>query len=104
MAIDAQVALAVATVAIELRSPVSIIDDEQIQPAIIVVVEPAGSDRPLVARDSRLLGHVLEFSVAQIAIENVAIDAGHEQIRMPVIVVVSSGRAHRIARTRETRL
>ena len=42
-------------------------------------------------------GDVLEASVAEIVVENVAIHAGHEQIHVTVVVIVSGRGAHRVS-------
>src|SRR5205814_6163166 len=97
MAVDAQIAVALTTVAVKVGSPVRVIDDEQIQPAVIVVVKPTGGNRPFVALDSGFLGHILELSVAQVAIKNVSVDACDKQIRMTIVVEVRCGSTHGIA-------
>src|SRR5207248_2428312 len=104
MAVDAQVAVTLAAITIKVRGPVSIVNDKQIQPAVVVVVKPAASDGPLIALDSRFFRNLLELSVAQVAIKNVAVDACHKQISMAVVVVVRRCGAHRIACSRDTGL
>jgi hypothetical protein len=64
MAVDAQVAVALAAKAIKVGRPVRVIDYEQVQPSIVVIVEPTGRNRPLVALDARLFRYVLKLAVA----------------------------------------
>ena len=44
-----------------------VVDDEEIETAVDVVVEPAAGDAPLPAGDARSLGDVLEAAVAAVA-------------------------------------
>ena len=102
MAINAQVAIAIATKAIKVGRPVGIIDHEQIQPTIVVIVEPAGGNGPLVALDASGFGYVLKSAITQIAIESIAVHTGDKQIRVAVIVIVRRCGAHGIARPRHS--
>ena len=54
--------------------------DEQIDAAILVVVEPRGTDRPAIHIDAGLLGHIGEVAVAVVVIENRLAVAGNQQI------------------------
>ena len=96
VAVNTQIAVALTAVAVKIGSPVSVIDHEQVQPAVVIVVEPAGGNRPLVTLDSRFLRHILELSIAQVAIKNVPVDACNKQILIAIIVVVRRRSAHRI--------
>ena len=77
--------------------PAHVVDDQQIEPAVVVVVEPAGSRRPFAAGDARPLGDVLEAAVAAIAQQLVARDAGDEEIDVAVVVVVGGRRTHGVS-------
>ena len=48
--------------------------------------------------------HILELSVAQVAVQNVPVDAGDEEIHLAVVVEVRRGRAHGIPGARPRRL
>ena|SRR5437763_5848711 len=98
MAVDAQISFAIPAVAIEIRGPVGVVDHKQVQPAIVVIVKPPGRYGPLVTFYSGFLGYIFEFSVAEITVEDIAVDARHEQISIAIIVVISRGCTHRIAR------
>ena len=52
VAINLHAASVVAAGAIGLDRPLNVIHDQQIQPAVVVVVEPAARDRPFTARDA----------------------------------------------------
>ena len=95
--VNTQIAVALTAVAVKIGSPVSVIDHEQVQPAVVIVVEPAGGNRPLVTLDSRFLRHILELSIAQVAIKNVPVDACNKQILMAIVVEVRCGSTHGIA-------
>ena len=79
---------------IVLRSPVDIVGDQKIEPAVFVVVKPSRAGRPFAfICDARFCGDVGERSIAIIVIENGAAIAGHVKIRVAVVVVVSDGDA-----------
>ena len=80
-----------------LRRPAHVVDDQEIEPAVVVVVEPAGGRRPFAAADARPLGDVFEAAVAAVAQQLVARDAGDEEIDVAVVVVVGGRRTHRVA-------
>src|ERR1700736_3606031 len=90
-----------------LRVPLHIPRDEQVQLAIVVVIEKAGGNGPTAACDSRFRGHIGESSVAVVVIQNVLAIASNVQVGIIVIVVVTDGYAHAvvaIAGTRQTGL
>jgi hypothetical protein len=68
--------------------------DEQIQPAVVVVIEPHGARRPARCGDTGLVRHVGESSVAIVLIQDAAAVRRHEQVRKTVIVVITDGNAH----------
>src|SRR5437879_13831262 len=67
-----------------LRAPNHVIRNEEVQPAVVVVVQPSGRYRPHLSecwigpRHAGVSGDVSEAAVAEVAIQNVALDAGHE--------------------------
>ncbi len=70
---------------------------EQIELAVIIVIEPARGHRPFAALDSGLLRHVLELAISQVVIQNITVHTGYEQIGITVVIEVGSRCAHRIA-------
>jgi hypothetical protein len=78
------------------------VGDEQVQPAIVVVVQPAGRDRPWLAqfrihtREARLPGDVGETALPQVSVEYVSVHACNEDIDASVIVEVRRGGSHRV--------
>ena len=78
--------------------------DPEVEHPVVVVIEPACGNGPFAARDARRSGDVFERAVAAIVIKDVAIDAGDEEIGMAVVVVICSGRAHRVAFARDARV
>ena len=77
--------------------PAHVVDHQQIEPAVVVVVEPAGGRRPFAAAEARPLGDVLEAAVAAVVQQLVARDAGDEEIDVAVVVVVGGRRTHGVA-------
>src|SRR5262249_42857340 len=79
---------------IVLEGPVEIPADEQIELAVIVVVEKSGAGTPSGGGHSRLDCHVLECAVAPIPIEDITTVCRQIEIRKSVVVVVTDGDAH----------
>ena len=74
---------------------VDIVRDEQIRPSIAVIVTEGSAGRPtVVAAQSSLLGDIRKRAVAIVAVENDSAEAGHQQIRTAIIVVVADSCAH----------
>jgi hypothetical protein len=78
--------------------PLAVVHDEEIETAIVIVIEPAGRDGPRLTLAgcrvaARARSDIFEGSVAAIAIENVAIDAGDEEIFPSIVVVVRDSNA-----------
>src|SRR5690348_5285282 len=69
--------------------PIDVIQDDQVQPAVFVVVEPAGAGGPAAfIGNSRLCGDVAKRSVAIVMVQNGASVAGDVKIRIAVVVVI----------------
>ena len=80
-----------------VRRPLHVIDDQEIEAAVVVVVEPAAADGEVAAGDARGLRDVLESPVAAIAIELIGAHAGDEQIDVAVVVEVACRCPDRVA-------
>ena len=89
---------------------VEVVDDQEVEQAIVVVIEPAGGDAPGFADggdvpgDMGLDGDVGEGAVAIVVEELVVIDAGDVEVDESVVVVVSGGDAHGVAEAGEAGL
>jgi hypothetical protein len=104
MAVGAQ-ALFESAVGILVDFPMAVVDDEKIEQPIVVVVEPARADGPhlltmgVCSRDSGFGGDVSEGGVAVIAEKLVARDVCDKDVGVAVVVEVTNGNAHAIARS-----
>ena len=82
---------------LRLRVPDAVVGDEEVEVAVLVVVEEGRRHRPQGAvvgvgvLESRLRGRVLEGSVPLVAVEDVLAQPGHEEVG-PAVVVVVGGR------------
>ena len=89
------------------RVPHAVVGDEQVEVAVLVVVEEGGGHRPqrpvvgVALREAGAPGHVLERAVAAVAVEQVLAQAGDEEVGVPVVVVVARGRAELVALPRD---
>ena len=72
-------------------------DHPEIEFAVAIVIEPAGGDGPLAAGDAGFGGDVFEAAVSEVVIEDVAIDAGDEEVGVAVVIVIADGGAHGVA-------
>ena len=83
--------------------PDAVVRDEEVEPAVLVVVEegrPHGPQRAVLGiarREAGLRRHVLERPVPAVAVEDVRPQAGHEEVGVPVVVVVGGGDAVLVA-------
>ncbi len=80
--------------------PLQIVDDEQIEQSVVIHVDPDGGNRPQRAVlgiiplvEAGFLRHIGEGAVAIVVIKRVAVNAGDEDVRMSIVVVVADGNA-----------
>src|SRR5580698_3584205 len=83
--------------------PFAVVGYEQVQAAVVIVVEPACRDGPhfmaieYAARDSGLVRNVGECAVVVVMKKLIPGYVGEEDIRPPIVVVVSDGDSHAVA-------
>ena len=99
VAVDRDAAGAIAAEGIRIRRPAHVVHDQEVEAAVVVVVEPAAGHGPLAAADARPPRHVLEPTVAAIVQQLVLSHAGDEEIDVTVVVVVGRGGPHGIPDT-----
>src|SRR5882672_4676124 len=75
---------------------------EQIEASIAIVVGPCGSHAESSARYVSAFGDVLEFTAAQIVVEDVVAVSGHVDVGQSIIVEISDRQSHSPAQDRET--
>jgi hypothetical protein len=76
--------------------PDSVVGDDQIEQAVVVVVEPGAGHAQRIGRlaaDARSRRHIGECPVSVVVVESVLSGAANEQIRITVVVVVAHGHA-----------
>ena len=66
----------------------------QVEPAVVVVVEPDGARRPAGRGDTGFVGDVGEGAVAVVLVERAAPVGGDQDVWVAVVVVVGNGAAH----------
>ena len=77
---------------VDLRVPVGVVRDHEVEQAVVVVVEEGGAHREQVLRllvEAGAGGHLAERAVAVVVVEHVRAGVGDEQVRPPVVVVVA---------------
>src|SRR5687768_15667039 len=73
--------------------PPDVIDEKQIEVAVVVHIEPDGAGRPPAAVvDSRARGDVGERAVALVPIQHHAMKTANQQVETAVVVVIAGGR------------
>src|SRR4029453_18619222 len=75
---------------------VEIAGHEQVEPAVVVVVEKAGAGAPSAGGDAGTGGDVGERPVAHVAVQGVAAVVGHVDVGEAVVIVIAGGRAHAV--------
>src|SRR5215471_21538062 len=84
---------------------VDIVRDEEIDPAIPVVISERSSSGPsILASEPRGSRHIRESSITIIVIEHHPAKTSHQKVGPAVIVVVADRRAHGPARISHSRL
>src|SRR5271165_5264301 len=88
--------------------PLHVIDDEKIEQAVVVHVDPGSRNCPVSSKlrigtvqarvQSRFYGHVTKRTVAVVVVERAVVQAGNKEIGVAVIIVVCYGDAHVVAR------
>src|SRR4029077_8589113 len=87
---------------LELRVPLHVIGHDEVEPAVIIYINPGRRNRPQLAisridsTEMRLLGYILEGAVSPIVIQNISVYSGYEDVRISVVVVITDGHAHGI--------
>src|SRR5260370_14390359 len=82
------------------RSPQRVVRDDQVQQAVVVVIEPGRADAERSRRlgaDSGYLGHVRKRAVPVVVIEGVPPSATNEDVFVTVVVVIADGDAKVVA-------
>ena len=70
---------------------------DEIQIAVAIQVGKSGRGRPPVRHQTGGVRHVLERPVASISVKNGLVQTGHQQVVMPIVVVIADRTAHSIA-------
>src|SRR5215469_4491952 len=79
-----------------LRVPVHVSRDKQIKIAVVVVIEKTSRNRPFATSNSSLGGDVTKGSIAIVVVEDVLAIAGHEKVRIAIVVVVAYSNTHAV--------
>ncbi len=72
---------------------VDVAGDEEIEPAVAVVVAPGGAGGPVAERDAGFFGDVGEGAVVVVVVEAVLAEVGDVDVGPAVVVVVGDGYA-----------
>src|SRR4051794_12328267 len=91
-----------------LRIPRDIVDDEQVEQAVVVVVEPAGADGEhlselwMHSRHPGLRRDIRKRTIAVVVKQLVVVDAGDVEVGATVVVIVGRRNAHPISSASNT--
>src|SRR3989442_7263899 len=86
MAVGPHVVDGIPTVGRVLGRPLQIIHHEEVQQAVVVIIEPAAGDPPNATLDSRLSGDIFKSSVSQARVEMIGIHSGYEQVDVSIAI------------------
>ena len=94
MAIGAVAGLVLTAPEIVLGRPLDVIADEQVEIAILVVVEPSRAGGPVtLVRHSRLGCYIREGAVAVVVVEDGVAVTGHQHVGVTIVVEIPHGYA-----------
>src|SRR5882762_3417993 len=96
MTIGAVTRSALAAVAVGAKSPIDVTGHEQVELAVIVVVEESGARAPPAGGDSGRFRDVGERAISVVVVQRVAAVVGHVDIFEAVVVIVAHGDAHSV--------
>ena len=82
--------------------PLQITGNEEVQVAIVIIVEKAGTYVPAISLDAGLPRDVRKSAIAVVSVKNAISIIGHQQVSIAVVVVVPCGHAHAVARSPHT--
>src|SRR5438067_977417 len=71
-------------------------NNHEVELAIVVVIEPSSGDSPGAVLNTSLFGDVLKRAITTIVVKRIAVDTGHKNVRVAIIVVIADRRPHRI--------
>src|SRR5947208_4722081 len=86
-----------------IEVPFNITRHEKIEPAITIVINPAGAGGPAAATYRCFCRDVSEGSVAVVVIQIITTVAGDIKISMTVVVIVGRGDSHAVAAAFQSR-
>ena len=81
---------------IQTEIPLHIASDDQIKPAIAVIIDEAGAGAPSTAADARLVSDVGESSITVVVIKNVSAKVRYQKINLAIVVIVTAGDSHAV--------
>ena len=70
--------------------------DEEVEFAVVVIVEPNGAGRETRARNTRLRSHIHKFPVAKIMKQTAAADGSYIDVIIAIVVVIADGAAQSV--------
>ena len=78
-----------------VRIEIEVVGDEQVEPAVAVVVDPGAARAPMrpILADAGFLGHIGERAVPVVVVQHVLAPVGDEQVFEAVVVVVADADA-----------
>ena len=96
MTVSAIPRLGFPTVPVDTKGPVHVAGDEEVEPAVVVVVQEPGAGAPLSRSHSGGFRHVRERAVPVVTVERVSAEVGDVDVCEAVVVVVADRDAHAV--------
>ena len=98
MTIGTQVPLRAAAKLVVVPTEVDVVDNIEIQVAVVVDIGPRRRGAPSLVAHSSLSGDVAEGSITVVAIQSIGSEVGDVQIGKAVVVIVGSCGPHSVAK------
>ena len=96
MTVGAVTGLLLPAIPVGPEAPIHVASDEEVEPAVVVVVEEPGARAPSAGRHTGAFRDVGERAVAIVAIERVSAVVGDVEVCEAVVVVVADRDAHAV--------
>ena len=81
---------------VQIEIPLHIASNDQIKPAVAVIIDEAGAGAPCTAADARLVGDVGKSSISVVMVKNVSAKVRHQKINVAVVIVITAGDPHAV--------
>ena len=96
MTVGTVAGLLLPAVAVGLETPIQVARNEDVELAVVVVIEEPGTRAPAAGCNTGCLGDIGKRAVSVVMVERVAAVSGHVDIFKAIVVVITDSHTHRV--------